>query len=44
MVADRETKVHADLRYEPPPVSAASKNLLSVDEAPASTTVIDARA
>ncbi|ATB30523.1 TonB-dependent receptor domain-containing protein [Melittangium boletus] len=38
--ADAETRVHADLRYVPPPVRAASKNLLSVDEAPASTSVI----
>jgi outer membrane receptor for ferrienterochelin and colicins len=38
--ADQETRIHADLRYEPPPVRAASKTLLSVDEAPASITVI----
>ncbi|MCY1073669.1 TonB-dependent receptor domain-containing protein [Archangium lansingense] len=40
VVADQETKFHAELRYKPPPVRAASKSLLSVDEAPASTTVI----
>ncbi len=40
VVADQDTKFHAELRYEPPPVRAASKNLLSVDDAPASTTVI----
>jgi outer membrane receptor for ferrienterochelin and colicins len=40
VVADQETRIHAELRYEPPPVRAASKELLSVDEAPASTTVI----
>ncbi|HEX8440420.1 TonB-dependent receptor domain-containing protein [Archangium sp.] len=40
VVADQETRIHVDLRYEPPPVRAASKNLLSVDEAPASITVI----
>ncbi|XXF78649.1 TonB-dependent receptor [Myxococcaceae bacterium GXIMD 01537] len=36
----QEVKVYAELRYAPPPVRAASKTLLSVDEAPASTTVI----
>ncbi|RKG94276.1 TonB-dependent receptor, partial [Corallococcus sp. CA053C] len=40
VVPDQEVKVHATLRYEPPPVRAASKSLLSVDEAPASTTVL----
>ena len=40
VVADQETRVHADLRYVPPPVRAASKNLLSVDEAPASISVL----
>ncbi len=40
VVADQETRIHAELRYAPPPVRAASKGLLSVDEAPASTTVI----
>jgi outer membrane receptor for ferrienterochelin and colicin len=40
VVADKEERIHAELRYEPPPVRAASKNLLSVDEAPASITVI----
>ncbi|WP_257462797.1 TonB-dependent receptor domain-containing protein [Archangium lipolyticum] len=40
VVANQEKRIHADLRYEPPPVRAASKNLLSVDEAPASITVI----
>ncbi|WP_434386158.1 TonB-dependent receptor domain-containing protein [Melittangium boletus] len=38
--ADQETRVHAPLRYVPPPVRAASKNLLSVDEAPASISVL----
>src|SRR5439155_8326952 len=37
---DQELRVYAELRYAPPPVSAASKSLVSVDEAPASTTVI----
>jgi outer membrane receptor protein involved in Fe transport len=40
VVPDQEIKVHAELRYAPPPVRAASKGLTSVDEAPASTTVI----
>ncbi|RKH10860.1 TonB-dependent receptor [Corallococcus sp. CA047B] len=40
VIPDKEVKVHATLRYEPPPVRAASKSLLSVDEAPASTTVL----
>lgn len=40
VVADQETRLHADLHYIPPPVRAASKSLVSVDEAPASTTVI----
>jgi outer membrane receptor for ferrienterochelin and colicins len=40
VVADQETRVHADLRYVPPPVRAASKNLVSVDDAPASITVL----
>ena len=40
VVADQEVKVHAELRYAPPPVRAASKSLVSVDEAPASTTVL----
>ncbi|MFP2911917.1 TonB-dependent receptor domain-containing protein, partial [Pyxidicoccus sp. 3LFB2] len=40
VVADQEVKVHAELRYEPPPVRAASKSLVSVDDAPASTTVL----
>lgn len=37
---DAEVRVHAELRYEPPPVKAASKSLASVDESPASITVI----
>lgn len=37
---DGEVRLHAELRYRPPPVKAASKSLLSVDEAPASITVI----
>ncbi len=40
VVAGQEQHFHAELRYEPPPVRAASKDLLTVDEAPASTTVI----
>ncbi len=40
VVAEQEVKVHAELRYAPPPVRAASKGLTSVDEAPASTTVL----
>ncbi|WNG43495.1 TonB-dependent receptor [Archangium minus] len=40
VVANQDTKFHAELRYEPPPVRAASKSPLTVDEAPASTTVI----
>lgn len=40
VIPDQEVRVHATLRYEPPPVRAASKSLLSVDEAPASTTVL----
>lgn len=37
---DTEERVAAELRYLPPAVRAASKSLLSVDEAPASVTVI----
>jgi outer membrane receptor for ferrienterochelin and colicins len=37
---DTEERIAAELRYLPPAVSAASKSLLSVDEAPASVTVI----
>ncbi len=40
VVAEQEVRVHAELRYAPPPVRAASKGLTSVDEAPASTTVL----
>lgn len=40
VVADQELRVNADLRYKPPDVTAASKQLLSVDQAPASITVI----
>ncbi|WIG94555.1 TonB-dependent receptor [Myxococcus sp. SDU36] len=40
VVAEEEVKVHAELRYAPPPVRAASKSLVAVDEAPASTTVL----
>lgn len=39
---DQEVRVLAELRYAPPDISAASKSLLSVDEAPASITVITA--
>lgn len=40
VVAGEQVAVHAELRYAPPPVRAASKSLLPVDEAPASTTVL----
>ncbi|MFL5345523.1 MAG: TonB-dependent receptor domain-containing protein [Hyalangium sp.] len=40
VVADQEVRVIAELHYAPPPVRAASKGLTSVDEAPASTTVL----
>jgi len=39
---DAEVPVFAELRYAPPPVRAASKSLLALDEAPASTSVITA--
>lgn len=42
VVRDQESRLHADLHYQPPPVKAASKSLLALDEAPASTTVITA--
>ena len=38
--AEQETRLYAELRYVPPPVRAASKSLVSVDEAPASITVL----
>ncbi|MFT3839789.1 MAG: TonB-dependent receptor [Myxococcaceae bacterium] len=37
---DSEQKIVAELRYAPPKVAAASKSLQSIDEAPASITVI----
>ncbi len=37
---DSETRIDTELRYAPPKVSAASTSLLSVDDAPASVTVI----
>ncbi len=37
---DQETRVAAALRYAPPRITAASKSQLTVDEAPASVTVI----
>ncbi len=37
---DSETRLAAELRYSPPSVTAASKSQLTVDEAPASVTVI----
>lgn len=40
VVADSEDRLAADLRYAPPKVQAASKTKLSVDQAPASVTVI----
>ncbi len=38
--ADEEQRVTAELRYAPPPVQAASRSALSVDQAPASVTII----
>ncbi len=38
--SEQEVRVTADLRYAPPDIRAASKSLLSVDEAPASITVM----
>ena len=35
-----QASFHATLRYQPPPVKAASKTLTSIDDAPASVTVI----
>lgn len=40
VTADSETRVDAELHYAPPKVVAASKQALSVDQAPASVTVI----
>jgi outer membrane receptor for ferrienterochelin and colicins len=40
VTADSETRVDAELRYAPPKVGAASKQALSVDQAPASVTVL----
>ncbi|MET0406127.1 MAG: TonB-dependent receptor [Cystobacter sp.] len=40
VVAEQETRIHAELRYPRPTVRAASKSLMSVDEAPASITVL----
>ncbi len=40
VLADSEERLNAELRYAPPPVRAASKTALSVDQAPASVTVI----
>jgi outer membrane receptor for ferrienterochelin and colicins len=40
VVRDREVRLEASLRYAPPPVQAAAKKLLAVDEAPASVTVV----
>lgn len=40
VTADSESRVDAELRYAPPKVGAASKQALSVDQAPASVTVI----
>lgn len=39
---DSEVQVYAELRYAPPPVRAASKSLLALEEAPASVSVITA--
>ena len=38
--ADQEARIVADLRYAPPPVRAASKSLVQVDDSPASISVI----
>jgi outer membrane receptor for ferrienterochelin and colicins len=40
VVADQEVRIVAELRYAPPPVRAASKSLVQVDDSPASITVI----
>lgn len=40
LLADSEERFNAELKYAPPQVSAASKTALSVDQAPASVTVI----
>ena len=40
ITSGKEQRLHAELRYSPPSVKAASKSLLSVDEAPASISVI----
>lgn len=40
VTVDSETRLNAELRYAPPPVKAASKTALSVDQAPASVTII----
>lgn len=40
VVEDQELRITAELRYKPPDVTAASKQLLSADQAPASITVI----
>lgn len=40
VVADTELRIAAELRYAPPKVTAASKQRLSIDQAPASITVI----
>jgi outer membrane receptor for ferrienterochelin and colicin len=42
VVSDNETRLFAELQYAPTPVKAASKSLVSVDDAPASTTLITA--
>ena len=40
VVADQEQRLFAELRYAPPPVRAASKSLVQIDDSPASITVI----
>lgn len=40
VVAGQEVRLFAELRYAPPPVKAASKSLVQVDDSPASITVI----
>jgi outer membrane receptor protein involved in Fe transport len=40
VVAEQEQRVYAELRYAPPKVSAASTSAMSVDQAPASVTIV----
>lgn len=43
VVADKELRISAELRYEPPRVRAAARSQLSLDDAPASVTIITAQ-